>query len=155
MAAFRTGVVAEWPLVVVLGGIVGLAGCDLGLEQSANRYEQLNIETKKLLEVLREINSEETAKTHQAALEEAAGKVREVQAEIREAEAKGAEKKGGGMGRITNYRQANLFRQTGDSARRQIDRIREADRKAGEIVDKAVEGIEFPPPPMEATLPNG
>ena len=63
--------------------------------------------------------------------------------------------KKGGMGRIANFRQASLFQQTGDSARRQVERIREADPKAGAIVDKAVDGIEFPAPPPEVSLPSG
>jgi hypothetical protein len=140
---------------VVLCGATFVAGCDLGLEESSNRYETLNIETKKLLDVLYQIKDEATAKANLAALEEAAGRVREVQQRIRDAEADRAEKKkGSGMGRITNYRQASIFQQTGDSARRRVTLIREADAKAGVIVDKAVEGIDFPAPPPEVSLPN-
>ena len=95
-----------------------------------------------------EVTDEASAKANQVALEEAAGKVRDVQTKIREKEeAKAAKGSGGGMGMVTNARQAGLFQQTGDAARRQVERIREADPKAGAIVDKAVEGIEFPEPP--------
>jgi hypothetical protein len=145
----RTGLAAGWLGAATACGLLALAGCDLGLEQSSNRYEQLNIETKKLTDVLEQIEDEATAKAHQAELEEAADSVREVQKRIADAEAKRAEKGGGGMGKITNFRQASLFQQTGDAARRQTERIRAADDKAADIVDKALEGVEFPPPPLE------
>jgi hypothetical protein len=134
-------------------GLVLLAGCDMGLDDPSNKYEQLNIETKTLLEVLRKITDEASANANLADLEEAAGKVRDIQKKINESAAARAEKKkGGGMGIVTNASQAKQFRYTGDSARRQVVRIREADAKAGAIVDKAVEGIEFPDPPPEAML---
>jgi hypothetical protein len=125
-------------------GLSGLAGCDMGLEDSANRYETLNLQTKDLLDVLKQISNEDTAKARLSDLEAAAGKVRETQQKINASAEKRAEKGGGGMSRITNHRQAGMFIQTADSARRQADRIREADAKAGAIVDKALEGIEFP-----------
>jgi hypothetical protein len=85
-----------------------------------------------------------------AELEVAADAMRDVQKRIADAEAKRAEKgSSGGMGNVTNFRQASLFQQTGDTVRRHMERIREADMKAGDIVDKAMEGIELPPPPME------
>ena len=127
--------------------IVLIAGCDMGLEQSANRYEQLNIETKSLLEVLRNVTDEASAKAHREELEEAGEKIRGIQQRIVAAEEKKAKEGGGGMGRITNYRQAGLWEQTGDAARRQVERIREADAKAGAIVDQALEGVVFPEPP--------
>jgi hypothetical protein len=40
-----------------------------------------------------------------------------------------------------------MWEQTGDGARRQVDRVRENDAKAGAIVDKALEGVVFPQPP--------
>jgi hypothetical protein len=141
-SAYRVGRLLVFGLLIV-------AGCDIGMEQSANRYEQLNIETKKLIEVLRQITDEATAKQHLSALEEAAQNVRDVQQRIRQREEEKAAKGGGGMGNVTNFRQASLFQQTGDAARRQVERIREADEKAGAIVDKAVEGIAFPEPPEE------
>jgi hypothetical protein len=134
-------------------GLILVAGCDMGWDDPSNKYEQLNIETKTLLEVLRKITDEESANANLADLEEAAGKVRDIQTRINEAEqARAEKKKGGGMGMITNASQAKQFQYTGDSARRQVDRIREADPKAGAIVDKAVEGIEFPDPPAETML---
>jgi hypothetical protein len=76
--------------------------------------------------------------------------MRDVQKRIADADEKRAKKgSGGGMGNITNFRQASLFQQAGDAARRQTERIRTADAKAGDIVDKAMEGIKLPPPPME------
>jgi len=146
----RTGMAAGWLGAAMACGLLALAGCDLGMEQSSNRYEQLNIETKKLTDILEQIENEASAKKHLAELEEAADKVRDVQKRIADAEEKRAKKvSGGGMGNITNFRQASLFQQTGDAARRQTERIREADAKAGDIVDKAMEGIELPPPPLE------
>jgi hypothetical protein len=94
------------------------------------------------------VTDEASAKTHQAELEEAGENMRDVQKRIIEAEEKQA-KKGKGMGRITNYRQASIFQQAGDSARRQVERIREADAKAGVIVDTALQGVVFPEPPPE------
>jgi hypothetical protein len=143
------GWAARWLGAAGVCSCLALAGCDLGLEQSANRYEQLNIETKKLTDVLEQIDDEPSAKAHQAELEEAAERVRDVQKRIADAEAKKAESGGGGMGRITNFRQASLFQQTGDAARRQTERIRATDDKAADIVDKAMEGIELPPPPAD------
>ena len=133
-------------VILAVLGIVFLAGCELGLEQSANRYEQLNLEMKKLLDVLRQITDEASAKAHQAELEESGEELRDIQARILAAAEKKA-KEGGGMGRLTNYRQASIFQQTGDSARRQVERIREADSKAGDILDKALSGVQFPEPP--------
>lgn len=151
--AIRELVAAGRRLAVVICGLIVLAGCDMGLEDSSNRYEQLNLETKKLIEVLRQFSDEASANAHLAELEEVAGNVRVIQQRIRDAEEERAgKKKGGGMGRITNFRQAGLFQQTGDAARRQVERIREADAKVGAIVDKAVEGIEFPEPPPEVAL---
>ena len=133
------------PLITAITlGLCGLAGCDMGLKDSANRYETLNLQTKDLLEVLKQISNEETANAHLSELQAAAEKVRETQKKINESAEKKAAKGGGGMGAVTNYRQADLFRQTGDSARRQVDKIREADAKAGAIVDEALKGIEFP-----------
>ena len=145
----RTGLAAGWLSAATAWSLLALAGCDLGLEQSSNRYETLNIETKKLTDILEQIDSEASATAHLAELEEAAGKMRDVQKRIADAEAKRAEKGGGGMGNITNFRQASLFQQTGDAARRQTERIRLVDEKAGVIVDKAMEGVDLPPPPLE------
>ncbi len=149
-----SGLVAAGSRVaVVICGLIVLAGCDLGLSDTSNRYEQLNEETKALNAVLQKISDEASANANLAALEEAAGKVRDTQSRIREAEeARAEKKKGGGMGMITNARQASQFRYTGDAARRTVERIRQADAKAGAIVDKAVEGIEFPEPPPEVAL---
>jgi hypothetical protein len=139
-----------WVTIMSACAVLAQAGCDLGMEQSSNRYEQLNIETKKLTDVLEKISDEASAKAHLAELEQAADSVRAVQKRIAEAEQKRAKKgSGGGMGNITNFRQASLFQQTGDAARRQQERIRTADPKAGDIVDQAMEGIELPPPPRE------
>jgi hypothetical protein len=128
-----------------MGGLVLLAGCDMGLEQSANRYEQLNIETKKLIDVLRQVTDEASAKAHQSEIEDLGEKIREIQERIAAAEEKKA-KEGGNMGTFTNYRQASMFEQTGDNARRQLERIRESDAKAGAIVDAALQGIAWPEP---------
>lgn len=130
-------------------GLLLLAGCDLGMEQSSNRYEQLNIETKKLTDILEQVTDEKSAKAHQSELEDAGERMRDVQKRIAEAAEKQAKKGGGGMGNVTNFRQATLFEQTGDAARRQVERIRAADEKAGAIVDKALSGVEFPEPPPD------
>jgi chromosome segregation ATPase len=139
-------------IAAVIGIAVLVCGCDMGLEQSSNRYEQLNIETKKLTEVLNKITDEKSAKEHQSELEEAGERIRDIQKRIAESEERKAKKGGGGMGGITNFRQASLFEQTGDAARRQVERIREADEKAGAIVDSALTGIQFPEPPPEAVF---
>lgn len=140
-------------LALIVCGLIVFAGCDLGLDDPSNRYEQLNIETKEIITVLRKINNEESANANLAELEVVAGKIRDTQTKIREAEEAKAEKgKGGGMGAFTNARQASLFQDSGDNARRLVEGIRAADPKAGAIVDKAVEGIEWPAPPPESAL---
>jgi hypothetical protein len=139
--------------LLVIAGSILIAGCDMGLKESSNRYEQLNIEGKKLLDVLKTITDEASAKANQSALEESGDNLRDIQDRILASEEKKAKEGGGGMGRITNYRQAGLWEQTGDAARRQVERIREEDAKAGAIVDKALEGVVFPEPAME-TMPQ-
>jgi hypothetical protein len=139
--------------LLAIAGIIFITGCDMGLKESSNRYEQLNIEGKKLLDVLKKITDEATAKANQSALEESGDNLRDIQERILASEAKKAKEGSGGMGRITNYRQAGLWEQTGDAARRQVERIRDEDAKAGAIVDKALEGVVFPEPAME-TMPQ-
>jgi hypothetical protein len=137
-----------WVAAVV--GIALTAGCDMGLEQSSNRYEQLNMETKKLTEILRQISDEASAKAHESELEEVGDEMRDIQERITaSAEKKAKEGSGPGLGGVANYRQASLWEQSGDAARRQVERIREADPKASAIVDKALEGVQFPEPPPE------
>jgi hypothetical protein len=139
--------------LLAIAGIFLIAGCDMGLKESSNRYEQLNIEGKKLLDVLKKITDEASAKASQSALEEHGESLRDIQKRILASEEKKAKEGGGGMGRITNYRQAGLWEQTGDAARRQVERIREGDAKAGAVVDKALEGVVFPEPAIE-TMPQ-
>lgn len=139
--------------LLAIAGTIFISGCDMGLKESSNRYEQLNIEGKKLLDVLKKITDEASAKANQPALEEHGESLRDIQERILASEEKKAKEGGGGMGRITNYRQAGLWEQTGDAARRQVERIREEDAKAGAIVDKALEGVVFPEPAME-TMPQ-
>jgi hypothetical protein len=141
--------IARYCVAAVIG-IALTAGCDMGLEQSSNRYEQLNIETKKLTEILRQISDEASAKAHQEELDEVGDEMRDIQERIvASAEKKAKEGGGPGLGGVANFRQASLWEQSGDAARRQVERIREADPKAGAIVDKALEGVQFPEPPPE------
>jgi hypothetical protein len=139
--------IGTWQRLLAIAVIIIMAGCDMGLKQTSNRYEQLNIEGKKLLEVLRKIDDEASAKAQQSELEASGENLRDIQGRIIAAQEKKAKEGGGGMGRITNFRQAGLWEQTGDAARRQVERIREKDAKAGAIVDKALEGVVFPEPP--------
>ncbi|HEY3392864.1 MAG TPA: hypothetical protein VGK58_09165 [Lacipirellulaceae bacterium] len=139
--------------LLAIASVILITGCDMGLKESSNRYEQLNIEGKKLLDILKKITDEASAKANHSALEESGDNLRDIQERILAAEEKKAKDGGGGMGRITNYRQAGLWEQTGDAARRQVERIREEDAKAGAIVDKALEGVAFPEPAME-TMPQ-
>lgn len=136
--------------LLAIAGIIFITGCDMGLKESSNRYEQLNIEGRKLLDILKKITDEASAKANQSALEESGDNLRDIQGRILASEEKKAKEGGGGMGRITNYRQAGLWEQTGDAARRQVERIRDEDAKAGAIVDKALEGVVFPEPAIEA-----
>jgi len=117
------------------------AGCDMGLDQPSNRYERLNQEMKVLVGELKQVTDEATANEHRAAIEAAVAKILEVQKGIIGAEADNDKK---GMARITNHRQATMWMQIADSARRQVEWIRETDIKAGAIVDKAIEGVIFP-----------
>src|SRR5262245_30598950 len=81
-------------LLVAIVGLL-LVGCDLGMDDPSNRFEQLNIDTKSLIEVLKKITDEASANANLAELDEAAGKVRDTQTAIREAE-EAKEKKGKG-----------------------------------------------------------
>ncbi len=141
--------IGRWQQLLAIAVTIIMAGCDMGMKQSSNRYEQLNIEGKKLLEVLRKISDEGSAKAHQSDVEASGENLRDIQGRIIAAQEKKAKEGGGGMGRITNFRQAGLWEQTGDAARRQVEWIREKDAKAGAIVDKALEGVVFPEPPPE------
>jgi hypothetical protein len=141
--------IGTWQRLLAIAGIVMIVGCDMGLKQSSNRYEQLNIEGKKLLETLRKISDEASAKANQSELETVGENLRDIQARIIAAQEKKAKEGGGGMGVVTNFRQAGIWEQTGDAARRQVEWIREKDAKAGAIVDKALEGVVFPEPPPE------
>jgi hypothetical protein len=141
--------IGTWQRMLAIASMIIITGCDMGLKQSSNRYEQLNIEGKKLIDVLRKITDEASAKANQAELEASGENLRDIQGRIIAAEEKKAKEGGGGMGRITNFRQAGLWEQTGDAARRRVESIRETDAKAGAIVDKALEGVVFPEPPPE------
>ena len=124
--------------ILLLAGVV--AGCDMGMDKSASRYEQLNIETKKLVDILRQITDEATAKAHEAELTETADTIREIQDGIRETAGK-SKNPGGAM--IVNHRQASLYAQVAQNASNRIQQIRDTDEKASAIVDKAVAGITF------------
>jgi hypothetical protein len=137
--------------MLATASMIIVAGCDMGLKQSSNRYEQLNIEGKKLIEVLRKITDEASAKANQSELKTLGENLRDIQGRILAAQEKKAKEGGGGMGVVTNFRQAGIWEQTGDAARRQVEWIREKDAKAGAIVDKALEGVVFPEPPPEMT----
>lgn len=128
-------------LAIAVLAVTAWAGCDMGLDQPANRYERLNQEMKKLLAELRQVTDEATANEHRAAIEAAATSIRDVQDAIIEVETK---KKGTGMGRITNFSHAKQWQQISFSVRRQVERIREADVQAGSIVDTAIAGVIFP-----------
>jgi hypothetical protein len=141
--------IGTWQRLLAIMGMIIMAGCDMGMKQSANRYEQLNIEGKKLIDVLRKITDEASAKANQAELEASGENLRDIQARILAAQEKKAKEGGGGMGGVANFRQAGIWEQTGDSARRRVEAIREKDAKAGAIVDKALEGVVFPEPPPE------
>jgi hypothetical protein len=141
----RAGLVTASLVITTAFGLLGVAGCDLpGKGESSNRYEDLNIQTKKLIDVLEKIQDENTAKQYETELIAAADAVREVQKRIADAAAKAAEKGGSGMGMVTNFRQASLFEQVGNAARREKERIEEIDIQASIIVNQAMDGIELP-----------
>lgn len=121
-------------MVVIAASVV--VGCEM--DKSANRFEQLNIETKKLVDILRQITDEASAKEHEAELTELADEIREIQKGIVDGLGK-SKNKGGAM--IVNHRQASLYAQVAQNASNRIRQIRETDEKAADIVDKAVAGL--------------
>jgi hypothetical protein len=125
-------------------GLVGLAicllavaGCDLGLDESSNRYEQLNQETKLLVEQLRQVTDAASAQQRLPEIQALGDKIRKAQEGIFTAESDNPM----GMAKATNVRQAQLFYQVAAGVVRNLERINEADPKAGAMVNEALKGI--------------
>jgi hypothetical protein len=113
------------------------AGCDMGLEESSNRYEQLGKETKQLVDVLRQVTDEASAKERLPEIQALGDKIRKIEEGVFKAESDNPM----GMPKATNVRQAKLFFQVALGVPRNLERISEADPEAGEMVNKALEGI--------------
>jgi hypothetical protein len=127
---------SRWLPGVVLCLLV-VAGCDLGLEESSNRYQQMGQETSQLAKVLQQVTDEASAKQRLPEIQELGDKIREIQKGIMGAESNNPK----GMVAATNVRQMQLFFQVAAGVVRNMDRIRETDPKAGEMVDEALQGI--------------
>jgi hypothetical protein len=125
-------------------GLVGLAicllavaGCDLGLDESSNRYEQLNEQTKLLVEQLRQVSDAASAQQRLPEIQALGDKIRKIQEGVFQAEKDNQM----GVAKATNVRQMQLFFQVSAGVVRHLDRINQADPKAAEPIDKALEGI--------------
>jgi hypothetical protein len=112
-------------------------GCDLGLEESSNRYEQLGKATQELALILRQVTDEASAKEKQPEIQALGDKIRKAQEGIFTAESDNPM----GMAKATNVRQAQLFYQVAAGVVRNLERINEADPKAGAMVNEALKGI--------------
>ena len=112
-------------------------GCDLGFEESSNRYEQLGQETRQLVDILRQVTDEASAKERLPEIQSLGDKIRDIQKGIFDAESDNPM----GMPKATNVRQSQLFYQVAIGVPRNLERINEADPKAGEMVNEALKGI--------------
>ena len=117
-----------------------LAGCDLGIDDSPSRWEQLKDETGKLAKIVQQITDEASANAHLEEMNAVADKIREIQKGIADDQGNNETN----ISLITNNRQMKLWKLVAVGIPTAQDRIRESDPKAGEIVDKALEGIWFP-----------
>jgi len=127
---------SQWLVGVTLCLVIA-AGCDLELEESSNRYEKMGQETSKLAKVLQQVIDEASAKQRLPEIQELGDKIREIQQGIIGAESNNSQ----GMVVATNVRQMQLFFQVAAGVVRNMDRIRQTDPKAGDMIDKALQGI--------------
>jgi hypothetical protein len=128
LSVWMTG--AAWCLMVT-------AGCDLGLDESSNRYEKMGEVTAQLAKVLQQVTNEASARQHLPEIQKLGDQLREIQKGILGAESDNPL----GMPKATNVRQAKLFNQVATGVVHSLERIRQADSKAGELVDQALQGI--------------
>jgi len=112
-------------------------GCDLGLEESSNRYEQLTKETSQVSKLLQRVTDEESAQERLPEIQELGDRIRALQAKIIKSESDNPL----GMPKATNVRQSQLYFQVASGVSRHIERINESAQKAGEMINKALEGI--------------
>jgi hypothetical protein len=117
--------------------LLAAGGCDLGLEESSNRYEQIGKETRQLAKILQQVTDEASAKQRLPEIQALGDKIRELQKKIIASEADNPM----GMPKATNVRQANLFYQVAMSVSRNLERINQADEKAGEMINDALQDI--------------
>jgi hypothetical protein len=125
-------------------GLAGLAlccavlvGCDLGLEESSNRYQQLNDETKLLVDQLRQVTDTASAQQRLPEIQALGAKIRQIQEGVFQAEKDNQM----GVAKATNVRQMQLFFQVSAGVVRHLDRINKVDPKVAEPINKALEGI--------------
>jgi hypothetical protein len=117
--------------------LLALGGCDLGLDESSNRYEQIGKESVQLAKILQQVTDENSAKQRLPEIQELGDKIRELQKRILESESHNPM----GMPKATNVRQAKLFSQIAGNVSRNIERINQADAKAGELINEALKDI--------------
>lgn len=147
MSSFKAGTIGKrnparigprsWAGAVVTLGLLAAVGCDLQMDKSANRFEQMSEETKKLNKLLQQVTDEASAKAHIDEIKQLGDNLREIQADFLE-DASGNKSN---LSLLTNHRQAGLFRQVALGVERNQQRIRETDEKAGEMIDEALAGI--------------
>jgi hypothetical protein len=115
------------------------AGCDLGLEESSNRYQQMGQETSQLAKVLQQVTDEASAKQRLPEIQELGDKIRTIQKGIIDAESDNPL----GMPKATNVRQSQLFFQVAAGVSRNIERINQTDDKAGQMINEALKDISW------------
>jgi hypothetical protein len=117
--------------------LLAAAGCDLGLEQSSNRYEQMGQEARKLNLLLQQVTDEASAKQRLPEIQALGDSIREIQGKIIDSEADNPM----GMPNVANVRQAKLFYQVAAGVPRHLERINETDPQAGQMIGEALKDI--------------
>lgn len=129
---------SRWLVGVALCLLV-VAGCDLGLEESSNPYENITKETGQLAKILQQVTDEASARDRLPEIQELGDKIRTIQKGIIDAESDNPL----GMPKATNVRQSQLFFQVAAGVSRNIERINQTDEKAGQMINEALKDISW------------
>lgn len=136
-SAARARMASAGTMAAILIGCLAAGGCDMEFDKSASRHEQMVEEAGKLSKILQQVTDEASARAHLDEIQVIGDRLRELQGASIDAQSKSETN----VSMITSNRQARLFRQVALGVVRNSDRIREADPQAGELIDKALEGI--------------
>lgn len=122
---------------LILIAVTSFAGCDAWLKQNVNRVDLLNESTKKLLDAIKPVKDEATAKQQLPEIKAAADEIRAMWAKIHESQ----EKSESNISKVTQHADMKQNQQLLYSLNRKLEYLQSADEKAYEIVKKAVEGV--------------